>query len=49
MTAIQVRDLHKSYGAVHAVQGLSFDVAEGEIFAAGRPKRRSAVGRRRLR
>jgi ABC-2 type transport system ATP-binding protein len=31
--AIQVRGLHKSYGAVHAVQGISFDVAEGEVFA----------------
>jgi ABC-2 type transport system ATP-binding protein len=31
--AIQVRELHKSYGAVHAVRGISFDVAEGEVFA----------------
>ena len=31
--AIKVRELHKSYGAVHAVQGISFDVSEGEVFA----------------
>jgi ABC-2 type transport system ATP-binding protein len=28
-----VQDLHKRYGDVHAVRGLSFTVAEGEIFA----------------
>jgi len=33
MTAIRVRDLHKSYGSVHAVQGISFEVGEGEVFA----------------
>jgi ABC-2 type transport system ATP-binding protein len=32
MTAIRVRELVKSYGAVQAVQGVSFDVAEGEVF-----------------
>ncbi len=31
--AIQVQDLHKDYGEVYAVQGVSFDVVEGEIFA----------------
>jgi ABC-2 type transport system ATP-binding protein len=31
--AIRVRDLHKSYGNVYAVQGVSFDVQEGEIFS----------------
>jgi ABC-2 type transport system ATP-binding protein len=30
--AILVRDLHKSYGAVHAVQGVDFEVARGEVF-----------------
>jgi ABC-2 type transport system ATP-binding protein len=30
--AILVRDLHKSYGEVHAVQGIDFDVARGEVF-----------------
>jgi ABC-2 type transport system ATP-binding protein len=30
--AIAVRDLAKSYGVVHAVRGISFDVARGEIF-----------------
>ena len=27
-----MRDLHKSYGAVHAVQGIDFEVARGEVF-----------------
>jgi ABC-2 type transport system ATP-binding protein len=30
--AILVRDLHKSYGEVHAVQGIDFEVARGEVF-----------------
>ncbi|MBR6530662.1 MAG: ABC transporter ATP-binding protein [Clostridia bacterium] len=30
---IEVRDLHKSFGDVYAVQGISFDVREGELFA----------------
>lgn len=30
--AIQAQDLRKSYGEVHAVQGMSFDVPQGEIF-----------------
>jgi ABC-2 type transport system ATP-binding protein len=30
--AILVRDLHKSYGNVHAVQGIDFEVAAGEVF-----------------
>jgi beta-exotoxin I transport system ATP-binding protein len=30
--AIAIRDLAKSYGAVHAVRGVTFDVARGEIF-----------------
>ena len=32
MPAIRVRDLRKSYGSLDAVQGISFDVAEGEVF-----------------
>jgi ABC-2 type transport system ATP-binding protein len=32
MTAISVRDLRKSYGAVEAVRGISFDVERGEVF-----------------
>ncbi|MFD3725583.1 ABC transporter ATP-binding protein [Streptomyces sp. NPDC058671] len=32
MTAIEVRGLHKSYGGRKAVDGISFDVGEGEIF-----------------
>jgi ABC-2 type transport system ATP-binding protein len=31
--AIQVQDLHKNYGDIHAVQGVSFDVQAGEIFS----------------
>jgi ABC-2 type transport system ATP-binding protein len=30
--AIEVRDLRKSYGAVEAVRGVSFEVARGEVF-----------------
>src|SRR3954452_14267200 len=32
MTAISVRDLHKSYDGTEAVRGVSFDVAAGEVF-----------------
>jgi len=32
MPAIQVEDLRKSYGPVHAVQGISFSVDAGEVF-----------------
>ena len=32
MTAISVRDLRKSYGALEAVRGISFEVAAGEVF-----------------
>ncbi|MBN1814881.1 MAG: ABC transporter ATP-binding protein [Anaerolineae bacterium] len=31
--SIQVQDLHKNYGDVYAVQGVSFDVQAGEIFS----------------
>jgi ABC-2 type transport system ATP-binding protein len=31
-TAISVRDLHKSYGSLEALRGISFDIAEGEVF-----------------
>jgi ABC-2 type transport system ATP-binding protein len=31
-TAISVRDLRKSYGQHEAVRGISFDIAEGEVF-----------------
>jgi ABC-2 type transport system ATP-binding protein len=30
--AIEVRDLHKAYGDVEAVRGVSFEVARGEVF-----------------
>jgi len=33
VAAIKVADLRKSYGAVEAVKGISFEVAEGEVFA----------------
>ena len=32
MSAIEVENLHKSYGDLKAVDGLSFDVEEGEVF-----------------
>ena len=31
-TAITVRDLRKSYGGVQALRGISFEVAQGEVF-----------------
>jgi ABC-2 type transport system ATP-binding protein len=31
-SAIAVRDLHKRFGEVHAVRGVDFDVAPGEVF-----------------
>ena len=31
--AIQVQELHKSFGEIHAVKGVSFDVRAGEIFS----------------
>ena len=33
MSAISIRDLHKSYGDVHAVRGIDLEVQEGQIFA----------------
>lgn len=33
MTLLQVRDVHKSFGAVHAVRGVSFDLCAGEMLA----------------
>ncbi len=31
--AIEVQDLHKDYGDIHAVQGIDFTVQQGEIFS----------------
>jgi ABC-2 type transport system ATP-binding protein len=31
--AVEIRDLHKSYGSVEAVRGISLTVEEGEVFA----------------
>src|SRR5574340_286492 len=33
LSAIEVRDLHKSFGGTQAVKGVSFDVQQGEIFS----------------
>jgi multidrug/hemolysin transport system ATP-binding protein len=33
MPAIEVVDLHKSYGHHEAVRGITFEVAEGELLA----------------
>ncbi|HET7699905.1 MAG TPA: ABC transporter ATP-binding protein [Candidatus Limnocylindria bacterium] len=32
MPIVQVRDLRKAYGKIEAVRGISFEVAEGEVF-----------------
>jgi ABC-2 type transport system ATP-binding protein len=32
MSKVIVRDLHKRYGGVHAAQGVSFEIQDGEIF-----------------
>ena len=32
MSALEVRELRKSYGAVEAVAGISFTVEQGEVF-----------------
>jgi len=31
--AVQVQDLHKNFGDIYAVQGISFDVQAGEVFS----------------
>ncbi|NLE77420.1 MAG: ABC transporter ATP-binding protein, partial [Chloroflexi bacterium] len=31
--AIEVQDLHRDFGEVQAVRGVSFDVAQGEVFS----------------
>ena len=31
--AIQLQDLHKNFGDVYAVRGVSFDVQAGEVFS----------------
>ena len=33
MTVVDIRDLHKHYGAVHAVDGLTFHIEPGEVYA----------------
>ncbi len=33
MSVVEVHDLHKHYGAVRAVDGLSFSIAAGEVYA----------------
>ena len=30
--AIEIRDLHKSYGKVEALRGVNFEVKQGELF-----------------
>jgi len=37
MAVVIVEDLHKRYGDNHAVQGLSFSIEEGEVFAVVGP------------
>ena len=31
-SAIRIRDLEKTYGAMHAVRGISLEIEKGEIF-----------------
>ena len=38
MSMLEVKDLHVSYGAIKAVQGVSFDLNEGEIVALIKPQ-----------
>jgi ABC-2 type transport system ATP-binding protein len=33
VNAVSVRDLHKSYGSFEALQGVSFEIAAGEVFS----------------
>lgn len=33
MTGLSINNIHKSFGATHALRGISFEVAEGEIVA----------------
>ncbi len=33
MSAISVRDLRKAYGSHEALKGISFEIAEGEVFS----------------
>ena len=33
MSLLEIRDLHVSYGAINAVQGVSFSMEKGEIVA----------------
>ena len=40
MSAIVVRGLRKSYGALEAVRGVDFEIAEGEVFGLLGPTRR---------
>ena len=32
-SVIEIENLHKSFGAIHAVNDLSFQVKKGELFA----------------
>jgi ABC-2 type transport system ATP-binding protein len=32
MAAIEVHEVHKHYGGVHAVRGVSFEIEHGEVF-----------------
>ena len=33
MTHLSIQNIHKSFGRAHALRGISFDVAPGEIVA----------------
>ena len=39
MAAIEVSSLKKAYGSLQAVNSISFDVKEGEVFSLARAKR----------
>lgn len=40
---LAIRDLHVYYGGIHALNGISLDVPDGQIVSLNRRKRRRQV------